>query len=81
MQIVNGYVCQNCTDVENAKKYVDPSHPRQTPATGGASPPNATITAEAVTFGGALSKVADTRRDSDPAETRPPAPDRVDIRA
>ena len=23
---VNGYQCNNCTDVENAKKHIDPAH-------------------------------------------------------
>jgi hypothetical protein len=25
--IVNGYVCRNCTDIDLAKKGVDPAHP------------------------------------------------------
>jgi hypothetical protein len=29
LNIVNGYVCHNCTDVENAKKGVDPAHPKK----------------------------------------------------
>jgi hypothetical protein len=65
MQIVNGYVCQNCTDVENAKKYVDPAHPQQGPKA--AEPdPKRTVTAEAVTFGGTLSAPGPSR-DQDPA--------------
>ena len=31
MNIVNGYVCRNCTDVELAKKGVDPAHPHDGP--------------------------------------------------
>jgi len=31
MEIVNGYVCRNCTDVEYAKKGVDPAHPKDGP--------------------------------------------------
>lgn len=31
MEIVNGYVCKNCTDVEYAKKGVDPAHPKDGP--------------------------------------------------
>jgi len=27
--IVNGYVCYNCTDVANAKKNIDPAHPKE----------------------------------------------------
>ncbi|MBU1377665.1 MAG: hypothetical protein KKE02_16490 [Alphaproteobacteria bacterium] len=31
MEVVNGYVCRNCTDVEFAKKGVDPAHPKDGP--------------------------------------------------
>jgi hypothetical protein len=29
--MVNGYTCKNCTDVANAKKNIDPQHPRSGP--------------------------------------------------
>lgn len=29
MQIINGYLCRDCTDVARAKKGVDPAHPEQ----------------------------------------------------
>jgi hypothetical protein len=29
--MVNGYACRNCTDVGNAKKHIDPDHPRSGP--------------------------------------------------
>jgi hypothetical protein len=28
---VNGYICRNCTDVDNAKKHIDPAHPKSGP--------------------------------------------------
>ena len=28
---VNGYSCRNCTDVDYAKKHIDPSHPKSGP--------------------------------------------------
>lgn len=31
MQVVNGYFCQDCTDVARAKKGIDPAHPEQGP--------------------------------------------------
>jgi len=31
MEVINGYVCRNCTDVEYAKKGVDPAHPKDGP--------------------------------------------------
>lgn len=28
---VNGFTCRNCTDVDKAKKHIDPAHPRSGP--------------------------------------------------
>ena len=28
---VNGYSCRNCTDVDYAKKHIDPAHPKDGP--------------------------------------------------
>ncbi len=28
---VNGFSCQNCTQVDEAKKHIDPAHPRDGP--------------------------------------------------
>lgn len=28
---VNGFVCRNCTDVDFAKKHIDPAHPKDGP--------------------------------------------------
>ena len=28
---VNGYSCKNCTDVDFAKKHIDPAHPKDGP--------------------------------------------------
>jgi hypothetical protein len=28
---VNGYSCKNCTDVDNAKRNIDPQHPKDGP--------------------------------------------------
>ncbi len=28
---VNGYSCKNCTDVDYAKKHIDPAHPKEGP--------------------------------------------------
>jgi len=28
---VNGYTCRNCTDVDYAKKNIDPAHPKSGP--------------------------------------------------
>ncbi len=28
---VNGFLCRSCTDVDNAKKHIDPAHPKSGP--------------------------------------------------
>ena len=28
---VNGFMCRNCTDVDHAKKHIDPAHPKSGP--------------------------------------------------
>ena len=75
MQIVNGFVCMNCTDVERAQKFVDPAHPDQAARVSGprdaateASSPIGTLTRNAVSFGGSLSHLnaLDTQHPSDP---------------
>jgi hypothetical protein len=29
--LVNGFQCKNCTDVDYAKKHIDPAHPKDGP--------------------------------------------------
>lgn len=55
MEIVNGYVCRNCSDVELAKKGVDPAHPEEATKAEEAKPERG----PAVTFGGALAPPAE----------------------
>lgn len=50
---VNGFTCRNCTDVDYAKKHVDPAHPKSGPYDVNAST-DPSRKAEAVLFGGAL---------------------------
>lgn len=55
---VNGFLCKNCTDVENAKKHIDPAHPRSGPyGIDAKTDPtvNKTTASSAVIFGGSLS--------------------------
>ncbi|HLK26057.1 MAG TPA: hypothetical protein VKT30_15490 [Caulobacteraceae bacterium] len=65
-QIVNGYVCFNCSDVALAQKGINPAHPPNSPdpappsatgQTGGPQGPTNTQSTPAVTFGGALSQL------------------------
>ncbi len=60
MELVNGYPCFNCTDVELAKKGINPAKPEGDPRSlnynpnaPGAKPPG--FGNSAVTFGGSLS--------------------------
>ena len=54
---VNGYLCKNCTDVDLAKKHIDPAHPRSGPyGIDAKNDPTVNKTA-AVIFGGALSSL------------------------
>ena len=46
--LVNGYSCKNCTDVDNAKKNIDPEQANKSPAA-------AARGEQAVSFGGSLS--------------------------
>ena len=69
---VNGFTCRNCTDVDYAKKHIDPAHPKSGPyGVNAESDPTRT---PAVTFGGRLSASA-----PDPSPAPAPLP-RLDIR-
>ncbi len=58
---VNGYPCHNCSEVAQAKRYIDPAHPQSGPfGVDAASDPTARggkgqAQEAAVSFGGALS--------------------------
>jgi hypothetical protein len=54
---VNGYSCKNCTDVDLAKKHIDPAHPKDGPY--GVNAQNrATTRSPAVVLGGRLAVLA-----------------------
>jgi hypothetical protein len=67
IQVVNGYVCMDCSDVALAKKDINPAHPPNSPnadpsssSNGAADPlsaPSNSKSAPAVTFGGSLSQL------------------------
>jgi hypothetical protein len=52
---VNGFRCNNCTDVDNAKKHIDPEHPKAGPFGVNAKNDPCLQLQSAVRFGGALS--------------------------
>lgn len=51
---VNGYQCRNCTDVDNAKKHIDPDHPKSGPFNVDAKSDPSRAFEPAVKLGGAL---------------------------
>ncbi|MDQ0464365.1 hypothetical protein QO010_002146 [Caulobacter ginsengisoli] len=63
---VNGFACKNCTDVDYAKKHIDPAHPKDGPYGVNASD-RKTERGEAVRLGGALAGL-------DPGAARPTDP-------
>ena len=52
---VNGFLCKNCTDVDLAKKHIDPAHPRSGPY--GINDKDDPTANKTVIFGGALSSL------------------------
>ncbi len=51
---VNGFQCRNCSDVDLAKKHVDPDHPKSGPFGVDAKSDPSRIFQDAVRFGGQL---------------------------
>jgi len=51
---VNGYQCRNCTDVDLAKKHIDPAHPQSGPFNIDAKTDPTRLAQNAVSFGGVL---------------------------
>jgi hypothetical protein len=51
---VNGYSCKNCTDVDYAKKHIDPAHPKDGPYGVNAKADPSRANDPAVKFGGGL---------------------------
>ncbi|HEY9216941.1 MAG TPA: hypothetical protein VIO94_02745 [Phenylobacterium sp.] len=69
MEIVNGFVCKDCTDVEYAKKNIDPAHPKDGRVDAPKESDAPKRSDPAVLFGGALAALNDAPRTSEP---RPP---------
>ena len=55
---VNGYSCKNCTDVDYAKKHIDPAHPKDGPYGVNAQSDPSRANEPAVKFGGSLAALA-----------------------
>ena len=80
---VNGFQCRNCADVANAKKHIDPEHPRSGPY-GINAKDDPTVRQPAVTFGGSLSALNEAQ-DGESASAQDQSPRHlatlVDLRA
>ncbi len=64
MEMINGFQCKDCTDVDYAKRHVDPAHPKDGPYGVNADPNRPDSAAakragQAVRFGGLLSRLND----------------------
>jgi len=73
---VNGYTCKNCTDVDNAKKHIDPEHPKSGPY--GVNAQADSTQNASVKFGGALSGLNAAPSDVPPPQGAPGA--RIDLK-
>ncbi|CAN1539413.1 hypothetical protein MCEMIH15_01694 [Caulobacteraceae bacterium] len=71
MEIVNGYMCRDCTDVSYAKKNINPAHPKDGPQT--SEQPSKTNPAS-VQWGGAFAELNALRVDSAKADAQPNRP-------
>ncbi|THD70837.1 hypothetical protein [Phenylobacterium sp.] len=89
---VNGYSCKNCTEVDEAKKHIDPAHPKDgpygvdakdhtpstlTPQPASASNAFSSSQTPAVRFGGALAGLSATSNTA--AQTSADQGQRLDI--
>jgi len=71
VEIVNGFPCANCTDVENAKKFIDPARPEAGPIN---RQPRSEERGPAVLLGGVLAG-EQSRGERDAAVFQPYGPD------
>src|SRR3569833_1745273 len=68
--MVNGFSCKNCTDVDYAKKHIDPAHPKAGPYGVDAASDPSLANKPSVTFDGALKGLnALTAQTDTPAKT------------
>jgi hypothetical protein len=58
---VNGFSCKNCTDVDYAKKHIDPAHPKSGPYGVNADVDPSVVAQAAFKFGGRLTGLDTTQ--------------------
>ena len=56
---VNGFQCRNCSDVDLAKKHIDPAHPKSGPFNVDAKVDPTRQLQQSVSFGGRLAGTSD----------------------
>ncbi len=71
--IVNGFSCKNCTDVDYAKKHIDPQHPKSGPYGINAKNDPTVKNTSAVSFGGNLSGLNEKQSEAQSAAGSPGA--------
>lgn len=80
MEVVNGFRCKDCTDIDYAKRHIDPAHPKDGPyGINAATNPERQgeqARAPSVTLDGALSGAADP-----PGQARSALGGRLDLTA
>ena len=79
MEVINGFQCKNCTDVDYAKKHIDPAHPKDGSYGVNAKNDPARVGKPrdpAVQFGGVLTAFGANAPPASPAPRRSPAADR-----
>lgn len=72
---VNGFTCKNCTDVDYAKKHIDPAHPKSGPYGIDAKTDPTARQNTAVTFDGGLAHLNQTTPQDQTDDAVPGAPD------
>jgi hypothetical protein len=77
---VNGFSCKNCTDVDNAKRHIDPQHPQDGPY-GVNAPKTSGDHGPAVTFGGALAGTSTSAQGAGPGPAPAASGTRLDLTA
>jgi hypothetical protein len=73
MEIVNGYMCRDCTDVSYAKKNIDPAQPKDGPKSSQQAT-KAGRPSASVHWGGALADLNQQTFGADPKEPRTRGP-------
>lgn len=57
MEIVNGFICRDCTDAERAQRHIDPARPQDGPFGAYAKEEPKADFGPAVNFGGGLAEL------------------------